>query len=84
MRAESEGDAKPAAKGIFSFVTDNESSRTAIQITSTNRADGNVGQMIEVRARDVATYGREAIRLDIADLSLVARTSGFAVAGISI
>ena len=36
-------------KGIFSFVTDNPSSKGAIQMPNTPAQDGNLGQMISVR-----------------------------------
>lgn len=36
------------SRGIFSFVTDNESSKSAIQLPNTPAQDGNLGQMISV------------------------------------
>ncbi|CAI5486573.1 unnamed protein product, partial [Closterium sp. Naga37s-1] len=58
--AESSGAEKPRgerAKGIFEFVTDNPSSRSAIQLKNAPAMDGNVGQMISVRARDAGAGG---------------------------
>jgi hypothetical protein len=44
------GEEKAARKkGLFSFVTDNDSSRGAIQLPNTPAQDGNLGQMISVR-----------------------------------
>lgn len=37
-------------KGMFNFVTDNESSRSAIQLPNTPAEDGNLGQMISVQS----------------------------------
>ncbi|KAL3690442.1 hypothetical protein R1sor_016751 [Riccia sorocarpa] len=56
-----EGEDEMRTKGIFSFVTDNESSRTAIQMPNTPVQDGNLGQMItaiENKGRDFGAYRR--------------------------
>ncbi|KAH7288365.1 hypothetical protein KP509_31G023700 [Ceratopteris richardii] len=48
-------------KGIFSFVTDNPSSRNAIQLENTPAQDGNLGQMIteiEDKGREFGSYKR--------------------------
>lgn len=48
-------------KGIFNFVTDNASSRGAIQLPNTPAQDGNLGQMItaiENKGRDYGAYKR--------------------------
>ncbi|CAI5458655.1 unnamed protein product, partial [Closterium sp. Yama58-4] len=47
------------AKGIFEFVTDNPSSRSAIQLKNAPAMDGNVGQMIsaiEDKGKDMGSY----------------------------
>ncbi len=51
VAAVNEGGEEKAArkKGLFSFVTDNDSSRGAIQLPNTPAQDGNLGQMISVR-----------------------------------
>ncbi|CAI5493174.1 unnamed protein product [Closterium sp. Naga37s-1] len=65
--AESSGAEKPRAgepqgeraKGIFEFVTDNPSSRSAIQLKNAPAMDGNVGQMIsaiEDKGKDMGSY----------------------------
>ena len=38
------------SQGLFSFVTDNDSSRNAIQLPNAPAMDGNTGQMIAVRS----------------------------------
>jgi hypothetical protein len=43
-------------KGMFSFVTDNESSRGAIQLPNTPAQDGNLGQMISVQLPPFSTH----------------------------
>eukprot|EP00250_Pteridium_aquilinum_P019858 c24608_g1_i1 orf=827-1387(-) len=48
-------------KGLFSFVTDNPSSRGAIQLPNTPAQDGNLGQMIteiENKGREFGSYKR--------------------------
>ena len=49
--AANEGEEKKGSKrkGLFGFVTDNASSRGAIQLPNTPAQDGNLGQMISVR-----------------------------------
>ncbi|GJP49695.1 hypothetical protein CLOM_g8877, partial [Closterium sp. NIES-68] len=47
------------AKGIFEFVTDNPSSKSAIQLKNAPAMDGNVGQMIsaiEDKGKDMGSY----------------------------
>lgn len=49
------------SKGLFSFVTDNPSSRSAIQLPNTPAEDGNLGQMIteiENKGREFGSYKR--------------------------
>lgn len=48
--AANEGEEKKESKrkGLFGFVTDNASSRGAIQLPNTPAQDGNLGQMISV------------------------------------
>jgi hypothetical protein len=63
VAAVNEGGEEKAArkKGLFSFVTDNESSRGAIQLPNTPAQDGNLGQMIssiEGKGRDYGSYVR--------------------------
>ena len=43
-------------KGMFSFVTDNESRRTATQLPNTPAQDGNLGQMISVQLPQFQTH----------------------------
>ncbi|MCO5605230.1 hypothetical protein L7F22_059410 [Adiantum nelumboides] len=48
-------------KGLFSFVTDNPSSRSAIQLPNAPAQDGNLGQMIteiENKGREFGSYKR--------------------------
>jgi hypothetical protein len=56
------GEEKAASKMVlFSFVTDNDSSRGAIQLPNTPAQDGNLGQMIssiEGKGRDYGSYVR--------------------------
>ncbi|KAI5074595.1 hypothetical protein GOP47_0010556 [Adiantum capillus-veneris] len=50
-----------SSKSLFNFVTDNPSSRSAIQLPSTPAQDGNLGQMIteiESKGRDFGSYKR--------------------------
>lgn len=50
-----------SSKGLFSFVTDNPSSRNAIQLPNTPAEDGNLGQMIteiEDKGREFGSYKR--------------------------
>lgn len=61
MVASSSGgeDSSSASKGIFNFVTDNESSRNSIQLETSQSEDGNTGQMIsqiEFKGRDFGRY----------------------------
>ncbi|CAK9205618.1 unnamed protein product [Sphagnum troendelagicum] len=63
VAAVNEGGEEKAArkKGLFSFVTDNDSSRGAIQLPNTPAQDGNLGQMIssiEGKGRDYGSYVR--------------------------
>uniref|UniRef100_A0A7I4BA16 AB hydrolase-1 domain-containing protein n=1 Tax=Physcomitrium patens TaxID=3218 RepID=A0A7I4BA16_PHYPA len=54
-------DPRRPSEGIFSFVTDNESSRNAIQLPNAPAMDGNLGQMItqiENKGRDYGSYLR--------------------------
>lgn len=46
---EGKKDPRRPSEGIFSFVTDNDSSRNAIQLPNAPAQDGNLGQMITVR-----------------------------------
>lgn len=51
----------PPKKGLLSFVTDNPSSRSAIQLPNTPAQDGNLGQMIteiENKGREYGSYKR--------------------------
>jgi hypothetical protein len=43
-------------KGMFSFITDNESSRGAIHFPNTPAQDGNLGQMISVQFPQFSTH----------------------------
>lgn len=47
-QGEAKEDARRPSEGIFSFVTDNDSSRNAIQLPNAPAQDGNLGQMISV------------------------------------
>ncbi|CAM6090904.1 unnamed protein product [Calypogeia fissa] len=52
---------KAGAGGLFGFVTDNKSSRDAIQLPNTPAQDGNLGQMIteiENKGREFGFYAR--------------------------
>lgn len=60
-QGEAKEDARRPSEGIFSFVTDNDSSRNAIQLPNAPAQDGNLGQMIsqiENKGRDYGSYVR--------------------------
>ncbi|KAJ7560501.1 hypothetical protein O6H91_04G132500 [Diphasiastrum complanatum] len=71
---EAETDNGTRGKGLFSFVTDNPSSREAIQLPNEPAQDGNVGQMIyqiENKGRDFGSY------VQAGDFSWFVRETGF-------
>ena len=63
--ASSDGEKPERMKGIFEFVTDNPSSRNAIQLEATPAQDGNLGQMITVSG-----HGREETELLMCERNL--------------